>query len=103
MHVGADGEEKRPRLDYGARSAKGGAAAATPTGDNLIKKPDSADAIAEGLELLREALEGSRDVLGPTHLNTLITSAILGALLRDHTEVASELKEAEALVQAAIE
>ena len=99
----ADVEESGQDLTTGAGSAKGDAAVATPTGDNLIKKPDGADAMAEGLALLREALEGSREVLGPTHLNTLITSANLGALLRDHTEVASELKEAEALVQAAID
>ena len=57
------------------------------------------DALREATELLREALEKSREILGGGHLNTLISTSNLGALLRNR----GELDEAAALIRDAVE
>ena len=54
----------------------------------------------EAAQLLRDALERSRDVLGAQHMDTLISSSNLGVLLRNRGD---RLDEAKDLIRVAVE
>ena len=56
-------------------------------------------ALKESSALLRESLERSKEVLGATHIDTLVTASNMAALLQHQ----GELDEAAALVREAIE